>query len=124
MNTPLTPEGLSLALARIEAYSHGLATGGIRAERSVIDAAKNIVTDAPDDWRLPQITLSDDGEIGLSWYGPGGEIHVAVDADHTAWVALDREGHCHSGIQTTTGAPIPESVILSMRAIYPSEPRA
>ncbi|MBK8246171.1 MAG: hypothetical protein IPK85_02010 [Gemmatimonadetes bacterium] len=124
MNQPTTPEGLSTTLARIEAFNHGLATDGIKAERSVIDAAKGIVIDAPDDWRLPQLCLSDDGEIGLDWYGPGGEIHMAIDLEVVAWIAIGPDRGLADGGVFDLGAPIPEPVILLMHAIYSTEPRA
>lgn len=124
MNAPPTPEGFSNTLARIEAFNHGLATGGIKAERSVIDAAKGIVIDAPDDWRLPQLCLSDDGEIALVWYGPGGKITAMLHPEHgVAWLVREKGGR-RSAFCDPLGAPIPESVILSMQAIYPAEPRA
>ena len=94
--------------------------GATPVSEAVVDAAVAIVDAVSiERLRLPQPTLSADGEIGLSWFRGRDLFELTIDADlHIVWVLQVGKQVVPGEVHPVGSATFPDMVVEAVREFY------
>ena len=94
--------------------------GATTVDGAVVDAAVAIVDAvSTEGLRLPQPTLSADGEIGLSWFRGRDLFELTIDADlHIVWVLQVGKKVVPGEVHPVGSATFPDMVVEAVREFY------